>query len=96
VLARRAASWGEPTATSAVTASDTAGFAARPVKQGVVSVELSTGPASAVPIEAPRLGPGLDAADLDALLVRRRRRGGSEELRRPTRRCRVRGATSAT
>jgi hypothetical protein len=43
---------------AAVTASDTAGFAARPVKKGVVSVDISTGPASAVPIEAPRSGPG--------------------------------------
>ena len=54
-----------------------------PVKNDAVSAEIRTAPASAVPIESPRLENGvLEPADLAALLVGHRGDGDRAELRR--------------
>ncbi len=78
---------GTPVASSTCAFDDTscgtAGFEWMPVKNDAVSAEMSTAPASAVPIEAPRLVTRvLDAADLAALLVGHRRHRDAAELRR--------------
>ena len=63
--------------------SGTSGLLSMPVRNDAVSAEISTAPASAVPIEMPRFDDGvLQAADLAALLVGHRRDGHGTELRR--------------
>ena len=63
--------------------SGTAGLLSMPVKNDAVSADISTAPASAVPIEMPEVGEGvLEAADLAALLVGHRGDGHRAELRR--------------